>query len=185
MAMEERLRLVAKRPLRTKWGAWEEHLYISSSNTELTALIMGDVGALEYPILCRVHSFCYSAHALLSAECECLEQMQEAQRQIAEIGRGVLVVLDQDGRAFGHGASMEASSLVAKGMTLDEAYVHLKGTPDARQYDDAAEVLVRLGIKRVRLLTDNPEKIASLNVLGLGVEQCSMKTAEEHHDPNR
>lgn len=168
----EPVQLVATRELRTNHGVWNEALYWDGRQ-QISVLSMGD--PVTTSCLCRIHSFCYSAQALGSVECSCASQMQSAQELIAAEGVGVIVILDQDGRGFGHRSSILASHQVLSGASLDEAYVRIEGAADGRSFRRASDVLQLMRVKEVRLLTDNPRKVQALTSAGISVTQVSMK----------
>ena len=158
---------LADMPVRTKFGTFHEILYYDGQQ-QLVALVMGQVAQGQH-ILCRVHSHCFLAHVFNSVECDCREQMESAQRLIAQQGAGIIIWLDQDGRGHGHLAMMRSHALQAQGLSQTEAYVALGYAADARQYGRAAEVLRDLAVQSVVLLTNSPHKLESLTAAGLTV----------------
>lgn len=168
----ESVQLTAARELRSSHGVWLESLYWDGRQ-QIIVLSMGGFSG-DAPRLCRIHSFCYSAQALGSVECDCAVQMRRAQELIAEVGEGLIIVLDQDGRGFGHRSSMLASQKVMMGASLDDAYMSLEGAADGRSFRRAAEILLHLSINAVRLLTDNPRKVQALESAGISVHPVSM-----------
>lgn len=154
-------------PLETRFGTFTEKLYYNGQK-ESIALVMGDVSDGE-DVLCRVHSSCISAHILNSVECDCREQMEMAQLRIQEAGRGVIIWLDQEGRANGHVALLASAQLRSDGLTQSEAYTTLGYEVDDRRYKVAAEMLEDLGVKSITLLTNNPHKIEALGEAGMSI----------------
>lgn len=158
---------LAEGPLRTRFGTFLEVLYYDGQQ-EMVAIVMGDVRQGEH-ILCRLHSHCLTAHVFNSIECDCREQMELAQALIEQHGAGVIIWLDQDGRGNGHLALIQSRALQEQGMSQTEAYVQLGYAADARQYTRAAEILHDLGLISVRLMTNSPQKIASLRAAGITI----------------
>ena len=168
---------LAERPLVTKYGTWQEILY-REGEQELIALVMGEVGYTNHTegILCRVHSPCLSAHYLNSVECDCAEQMDEAQKWIWERGQCLIIILlNHEGRGNGHLALMKTAVLrKTKGITQTQAYRQIGCPGDARQFAPAAAVLKDLGVTSVVLHTNNPEKVSQLKDAGViiaGIER--------------
>ncbi|HZY59635.1 MAG TPA: hypothetical protein VFE56_07730 [Candidatus Binataceae bacterium] len=158
----------AERGLRTRFGDWREILYYRGQR-EIIALIFGEVSGREN-IPCRVHSSCLSAHLLNSVECDCREQMEIAQSYIRDSGRGLVVILDQDGKGNGHLALMLAARMATeKSISQAAAYRQLGFKADARDYAEAAEVLTDLEVSSIELLTNNPDKEAQLRKAGISV----------------
>jgi len=159
----------AERRLNTRFGNWREILY-RREQREIIALILGEVRE-EEKVPCRIHSSCLSAHVLNSTECDCREQMEIAQRYIANYGRGLVIVLDQEGKGNGHRALMLAATMASdQSISQDEAY-RLMGfePPDRRDYTEAAEVLADLEVSSIELLTNNPGKEYQLRKAGVSV----------------
>ena len=158
----------AERRLHTRFGDWREILY-RRGRREIMVLIFGDVHGREQ-VPCRVHSMCLSAHVLNSAECDCREQMEIAQRYISDNGFGLVIVLDQEGKGNGHQALiLAARKATEESITQDKAYRLLGFDPDARDYAEAVEVLVELKVSSIELLTNNPDKEAQLRKAGIPV----------------
>ena len=167
---------LAEVPLKTKFGTFTETLYYDGQK-EIIALVMGEVSGMEN-VYCRVHSTCISGHFFNSAQCDCREQMEMAQTRIQAEGRGVIILLDQEGRSNGHLAIMQTHKLKAEGMSQTEAYVKLGYAADARSYVRAAEILRALGVKSIRLLTNNADKVSQMRAEGLviaGTEALTMQ----------
>ena len=158
---------LAEGSLRTKFGTFLEILYYDGQK-ESIAIVMGDVRGQDH-VLCRLHSHCVAAHIFNSIECDCREQMELAQAMIEQQGAGVIIWLDQDGRANGHLALVRSRALQEQGLSQTEAYVQLGYAADARQYTSAAAILQDLGVKSVMLMTNSPHKIGSLQEAGITV----------------
>jgi GTP cyclohydrolase II len=154
-------------PLHTLFGTFQELLY-DDGQQESIALVMGQVGQGE-EVLCRVRSQCLAAHVFNSVECDCREQMALAQAAIAHAGRGLIIWLDQEGRGHGHLALMRSRALQAQGWSQTEAYLRLGYTADARHYTRAAEILQDLSVRSIRLLTNSPQKVQSLQEAGIHI----------------
>jgi GTP cyclohydrolase II/3,4-dihydroxy 2-butanone 4-phosphate synthase/GTP cyclohydrolase II len=140
----------------------EEHL----------ALVVGDVGRNgpdDEPVLVRVHSECWTGEVLRSQKCDCRDQLDQAMRAVAAVGRGVVVYLRQEGRGIGLGNKVRAYALQQAGADTVEANRLLGFADDARRYDLAAAILGDLGVRRVALLTNNPRKVQGLSDEGIEV----------------
>jgi 3,4-dihydroxy 2-butanone 4-phosphate synthase/GTP cyclohydrolase II len=137
---------------------------------EHVALVMGDV-ADGRPVLVRVHSECLTGDVFGSKRCDCGEQLSEAMRRIAEEGRGVLVYMRQEGRGIGLMYKLKAYHLQDTGMDTVEANEALGFPADLRDYGIGAEILADLGVKELRLMTNNPKKISGIYGFGLRVEE--------------
>lgn len=172
---DTRLEYLAEAPLPTAHGDFrvlvfryrdpEAHPGLSD---EHLALVMGDVaGASDVPV--RVHSECLTSEVLGSLKCDCKEQLEAAQARVNEEGQGIVLYLRQEGRGIGLANKIRAYALQAKGANTAEANEQLHLPVDARQYDVAAAMLRYLGVRSVKLMTNNPEKVESLSALGISV----------------
>jgi 3,4-dihydroxy 2-butanone 4-phosphate synthase / GTP cyclohydrolase II len=168
---EKLVHRVAEAKLPTKWGEFTAVAFKSDVDpAEHVALVMGDVTTPE-PVLVRVHSECATGDIFGSLRCDCGEQLAMALQNIAKEGRGVLLYMRQEGRGIGFHNKLKAYALQDKGMDTVEANVCLGFAPDLRDYGVGAQILTDLGIREIRLLTNNPKKVISLEGHGLKVVQ--------------
>jgi GTP cyclohydrolase II len=169
---------LAQAPIPTRYGVFQMHVFrwedpespreLGLSNEHL-ALVMGDVrGKRCVPV--RVHSECMTSEVFGSLKCDCKEQLDHAQAEIARRGFGILLYLRQEGRGIGLANKIRAYALQALGADTIEANQLLHLPVDARQYDVAALMLRHLGVESIELMTNNPAKVEQLQKLGVQVE---------------
>ncbi|HME57171.1 MAG TPA: GTP cyclohydrolase II [Terracidiphilus sp.] len=135
----------------------------------LVALVMGDIHAS--PPLVRIHSQCLTGDVFGSLRCDCRLQLELALRRIAQEGSGILLYEEQEGRGIGLMAKLKAYELQDQGMDTVEANEELGFAADCREYELPAEVLKLLGVTKVRLMTNNPAKVAALETAGIQVTE--------------
>lgn len=151
----------------TEVGQFKLCLYTNNRDEkEHLALIRGEVNNFD-DVPVRIHSECFTGDVLGSLRCDCGEQLQLAMEYIAHQGRGVIVYLRQEGRGIGLSEKLRAYNLQDRGLDTVEANLVLGHHEDEREYSMAAAILRDLGVRSIRLLTNNPDKITSLEDLGV------------------
>ena len=183
----ESVKKVAEADFPTRWGAFRilgfqgriaGHNDAAEANAgncakdeveELVALVMGDIHTT--PPIVRIHSQCLTGDVFGSLRCDCRLQLEMALGKIAKAGAGILLYEQQEGRGIGLMAKLKAYQLQDQGMDTVEANVELGFAADCRGYELPAEVLKLLGVKSVRLMTNNPEKVSALESAGIVVAE--------------
>jgi len=182
------IRKVAEANFPTRWGQFRifgfegdfEAPGAEPRKEEAVALVMGDV--LSAPPLVRIHSQCLTGDVFASMRCDCRQQLEMALAMIADAGAGILLYEQQEGRGIGLMAKIQAYELQDKGLDTIEANEKLGFDADYRQYALPAEMLKQLGVTSVRLISNNPEKVAALENAGIQVvERVSAEVEPYEH----
>jgi 3,4-dihydroxy 2-butanone 4-phosphate synthase/GTP cyclohydrolase II len=176
---------VAEANLPTEFGlfrivGFREH----TSGEDIVALTKGDLDPSR-PTLVRLHSQCLTGDVFHSVKCDCGRQLDHAMKMIEEEGCGVIVYLQQEGRGIGLINKIRAYALQDEGQDTVEANISLGFDPDLRDYRACAEVIKELGLSRIRLLSNNPDKIAAIQEAGLEVvERVSIEVRPDESAVN-
>lgn len=180
---ESMAHFVTKVEMPTKHGNFQAFGFTHKmTGKEHMALVMGDIKSNQ-PVLVRMHSECLTGDVFGSLRCDCGEQLNEAMKRIAEEGRGVLIYLRQEGRGIGLMNKLKAYKLQDAGMDTVEANEALGFAPDLRNYTISGEILSYLGVQKVKLMTNNPDKVNALKEYGVEIIE-RIHIEMNHHEKN-
>lgn len=190
---EQLVRRIESVTLPTKWGTFKVHAYLSDVDKQPhLALCKGGVGDLDAhgrpiihnePVLVRVHSECLTGDVFGSGKCDCGDQLDVAMKMIEAAGKGVLVYLRQEGRGIGLANKLHAYALQEKGLDTVEANERLGLPADKRDYGIGCQILRDLGLRQIRIMTNNPKKIRGIEGFDLSiVEQIPIRIEPGEHN---
>ncbi len=169
---------IAESFLPTRFGDFKVLAFKDGAAKEHIVLVKGNI---EDGIAVRVHSKCLTGDTLASLRCDCREQLEKSLEYISK-NNGILMYLDQEGRGIGLGNKIKAYALQDEGLDTVEANKKLGFKEDQREYEIAVDLLDYLGVKKIRLITNNPKKIAELQAKGVDVERIPLITTPNEHN---
>jgi 3,4-dihydroxy 2-butanone 4-phosphate synthase/GTP cyclohydrolase II len=168
---EQHMMRQASAKLPTDFGEFQIYGYVNDITSEHhVALVCGEIGDGE-DVLCRVHSECLTGDVFGSQRCDCGEQLHAAMKMIQKEGRGIILYMRQEGRGIGLINKLKAYELQERGRDTVEANIELGFAPDLREYWSGAQILQDLGVKSLRLLTNNPSKIYGLEGFNFSIKE--------------
>lgn len=176
----------------TSFGPFDSHTYVSRVDGRVHVALTvgierppehGRFPPIDQPVMVRVHSQCLTGDVFGSLRCDCGPQLHEAMQRIQKEGRGVLLYISQEGRGIGLANKLRAYALQENGLDTVEANTHLGFRPDEREFGTGAQILHDLGVRQLRLLTNNPKKLSGLQGYGLEVvEQVPLRIEPNPHN---
>ncbi len=176
--MNKKIKYIASCRLPTEWGVFTMHGFEETDGQEHIALSMGDFSD-GLPVLSRIHSECLTGDALFSQKCDCGPQLKAAMQAVQKEGRGIIVYLRQEGRGIGLINKIRAYRLQDQGLDTVEANLKLGLPVDARDFSLAKHIYDHLGVHEIKLLTNNPEKVSTLQQAGISiVERIPLQVGE-------
>ena len=176
--MNKKIKYIASCRLPTEWGVFTMHGFEEADGQEHIALSMGNFSD-GLPVLSRIHSECLTGDALFSQKCDCGPQLKAAMQAVQKEGRGILVYLRQEGRGIGLINKIRAYRLQDQGLDTVEANLKLGLPVDARDFSLAKHIYDHLGVHEITLLTNNPEKVSTLQQAGISiVERIPLQVGE-------
>lgn len=176
--MNKKIKYIASCRLPTEWGVFTMHGFEEADGQEHIALSMGDFSD-GLPVLSRIHSECLTGDALFSQKCDCGPQLKAAMQAVQKEGRGIIVYLRQEGRGIGLINKIRAYHLQDQGLDTVEANLKLGLPVDARDFSLAKHIYDHLGVHEIKLLTNNPEKVSTLQQAGISiVERIPLQVGE-------
>lgn len=176
--MNKKIKYIASCRLPTEWGVFTMHGFEEADGQEHIALSMGDFSD-GLPVLSRIHSECLTGDALFSQKCDCGPQLKAAMQAVQKEGRGIIVYLRQEGRGIGLINKIRAYLLQDQGLDTVEANLKLGLPVDARDFSLAKHIYDHLGVHEIKLLTNNPEKVSTLQQAGISiVERIPLQVGE-------